>query len=93
MIVARSAVGDRATGLLAAGRTVGILATGPRPHDLPAGVVTLASPDDDDEFARVLYPSLRAADRASLDVVLAILPAPRGIGAAVADRLSRAAAS
>ena len=93
VIVDRSAVGARATGLLAAGETVGIIAPGPPPPDLPVGVVTLASPDDDDEFARVLYPSLRAADRASLDVVLAILPAARGIGAAVADRLSRAAAS
>ncbi len=60
--------------------------------DLPAGVVVLASPATTDEYARVLYGALRAADDAGLDVVVAVPPDARGLGAAVADRLRRAAA-
>jgi L-threonylcarbamoyladenylate synthase len=81
----------RATNLLESGATVGVLALGGGSGDLPDAVVVLASPSDDDEYARVLYPSLRAADAAHLDVVLAVLPEAVRIGAAVADRLQRAA--
>lgn len=91
-LTSAAALAARATSLLAAGSSVGVLALGPRSPDLPAGVVVLASPVDDVEYARVLYPSLRAADRAGLDVVLAVAPDPVRIGAAVADRLERAAA-
>jgi L-threonylcarbamoyladenylate synthase len=44
-------------------------------------------------LARDLYARLRAADDAGMDVVLAVLPAPVGLGAAIADRLRRAAAA
>ena len=83
----------RAAAFLEAGTSVGVLALRTVSDGLPDDVVVLASPADDVEYARVLYPSLRAADRASLDVVLAVAPDPVGIGAAVADRLTRAAAS
>ena len=86
-----AALAARATGLLASGATVGVLALRPPSVDLPAGVVVLASPADDEEFARVLYPALRAADHAGLDVVLAVAPKAVRLGAAVADRLTRAA--
>ena len=85
-----AALAARATGFLASGKTVGVLAIGSLSADLPAGVVALASPADDEEYARVLYPSLRAADHAHLDVVVAVPPESVGIGAAVADRLERA---
>ena len=55
----------------------------------PASV--LAEPVDDADYARHLYRHLRAADAAGLDTVLALVPDEVGIGAAVADRLRRAA--
>ncbi len=60
-----------------------------------AGIVVgvLDAPDDVGEYARVLYQGLRELDRRGVDVILAVPPpATRGLGAAVADRLRRAAA-
>jgi hypothetical protein len=51
----------------------------------------LEPPDDVDEYAQVLYARLRDADRRLLDVVLAVPPRDQGIGAAIGDRLARAA--
>jgi L-threonylcarbamoyladenylate synthase len=62
------------------------------PGALPASAVVLASPRTVEEYARLLYGSLRAADEAGLDVVVAVPPDAGGLGAAVADRLRRAAA-
>jgi L-threonylcarbamoyladenylate synthase len=53
--------------------------------------VVLDSPADAREYARVLYARLRQADRERVDVVLAVPPADAGLGAAVVDRLRRAA--
>jgi L-threonylcarbamoyladenylate synthase len=75
---------------VAAGARVGLLAAVP-PADLPPGVTVLAAPADVDELARDLYRLLRDADRQRVDVLLAVPPEPVGIGAAVADRLARAA--
>jgi len=89
-------VGDaaaRATGLLASGRRVGLLAPAPVPADLPAGVIVLDPPSGVEEYARVLYARLREADRLGLDVLLAVAPPDEGLGAAVVDRLTRAGAS
>lgn len=55
------------------------------------GVTRLDPPRDVDEYARVLYARLREADRLALDVVVVVPPPDTGIGAAVRDRLSRAA--
>ncbi len=85
------AVGARAASLLAEGRRVGVLTLEPSPPALPAGVVVLDPPEDVTQYARVLYARLREADRRRLDVVLAVAPPPAGIGAAIADRLARAA--
>ena len=57
----------------------------------PEGVVRLASPSDDEEFARVLYSALRDADARGLAVVVVVQPIGIGIGAAIRDRLARAA--
>jgi L-threonylcarbamoyladenylate synthase len=92
VLVEARAVGARAAGLLAAGERVGLLMLGPAPSGLPGGLVVLEPPVDVDDFARLLYARLRDADRAALDVVLAVVPPADGVGAAVVDRLTRAAA-
>jgi L-threonylcarbamoyladenylate synthase len=91
IVVEAGAAAARAAALLAGGRRVGVLAADPVPRDLPAGVVVLDPPGDVHEYARVLYARLRDADRQSLDIVLAVPPGDAGIGAAIADRLARAA--
>ncbi len=58
-----------------------------------AGVVRLASPTTHDEFARVLYSALRAADEFGLDIVVVAQPTGDGIATAIRDRLKRAANS
>jgi L-threonylcarbamoyladenylate synthase len=55
------------------------------------GVVRLASPTTHEEFARVLYLALRAADEQGLATVVVAQPAGNGIAIAIRDRLKRAA--
>jgi L-threonylcarbamoyladenylate synthase len=55
------------------------------------GVVRLAAPKTHDEFARVLYSALRAADEKGLATVVVVQPAGEGIAVAIRDRLKRAA--
>jgi L-threonylcarbamoyladenylate synthase len=57
----------------------------------PEGVVRLASPINDEEFARVLYASLRAADESGLTHVVVFQPQNAGIAIAIRDRLRRSA--
>jgi len=57
----------------------------------PEGVIRLASPSSDEEFARVLYAALRAADEQGLAEVVVMQPIGMGIGVAIRDRLIRAA--
>ncbi len=54
-------------------------------------VAELGIPRDSDEYAHDLYRMLRDADARGLDRVIAVVPDPTGLGAAVADRLRRAA--
>jgi L-threonylcarbamoyladenylate synthase len=56
-----------------------------------AGVIRLAAPTTHDEFARVLYSALRAADEKGLNTVVVTQPAGNGIAIAIRDRLKRAA--
>jgi len=56
-----------------------------------AGVVRLAAPTTHDEFARVLYSALRAADEQGLNTVVVAQPEGNGIAIAIRDRLMRAA--
>ncbi len=56
----------------------------------PEGVVRLAAPKSNDEFARVLYAALRAADEQGLKSVVVAQPAGDGIAVAIRDRLKRA---
>lgn len=57
--------------------------------DVP-GAERLAAPRDEDEYAQVLYASLRAADDAGMASVVVVPPPPHGVGVAVRDRLTRA---
>jgi L-threonylcarbamoyladenylate synthase len=55
------------------------------------GVVRLAAPKTHEEFARVLYSALRAADEQGLETVVVAQPVGDGIAVAIRDRLQRAA--
>ena len=57
----------------------------------PSGVIRLASPHSDEEFAQVLYRALREADARGLPEVVVVQPLGVGIAVAIRDRLSRAA--
>jgi L-threonylcarbamoyladenylate synthase len=59
--------------------------------ETPEGVIRLASPSDDEEFARVLYSALRDADARGLAEVVVVQPIGIGIAVAIRDRLARAA--
>jgi L-threonylcarbamoyladenylate synthase len=59
--------------------------------ETPSGVIRLASPDDDEEFAQILYSALREADAQGLSEVVVIQPIGIGIAVAIRDRLARAA--
>ncbi|WP_317987824.1 L-threonylcarbamoyladenylate synthase [Hyalangium gracile] len=72
------------------GLQVGFL--GPSTLSLPRELIRLDIPEDPAGAARLLYLRLREADVAGLDVLVACLPPAQGLGLAVRDRLSRAAA-
>lgn len=56
----------------------------------PDGVIRLAEPRDDEDFARLLYSALRKADDSSLARVIVQQPVGGGIAIAIRDRLLRA---
>jgi L-threonylcarbamoyladenylate synthase len=56
----------------------------------PDGVIRLSSPQSNEEFARVLYTSLRSADEQSLSRVVVQQPSGDDISVAIRDRLLRA---
>ena len=57
----------------------------------PPGVIRLGAPINDEEFARILYASLRTADEQGLAEVVVAQPMGDGIALAIRDRLKRAA--
>jgi L-threonylcarbamoyladenylate synthase len=77
------------------GCRVGLLAMhtapAPRANATDASVTMLDAPADAQEYAHVLYARLREADARGLDVLVVVPPPPLGVGAAVVDRLQRAA--
>ncbi|NBW72843.1 MAG: threonylcarbamoyl-AMP synthase [Microbacteriaceae bacterium] len=58
-------------------------------YETPTGVIRLASPKDNYEYAQQLYAALREADRLGLMRVVAVLPEGDDIAVAVRDRLRR----
>jgi len=59
--------------------------------ETPEGVIRLASPHNDEEFAQIVYSSLRKADAQGLSEIVVMQPTGMGIGVAIRDRLARAA--
>jgi len=59
--------------------------------ETPAGVIRLASPRNDEEFARLLYSALREGDTQGLSEVVVMQPDGNGIAIAIRDRLAKAA--
>jgi L-threonylcarbamoyladenylate synthase len=59
--------------------------------ETPTGVVRLASPSSDEEFAQILYSAFREADAQGLSEVVVVQPIGVGIAVAIRDRLARAA--
>jgi len=60
-------------------------------YPTPPGVIRLASPINNNEYARVLYQALRFADSKKLEKVFVILPIGDDIAVAICDRLQKAA--
>jgi L-threonylcarbamoyladenylate synthase len=58
--------------------------------DSPKGVIRLAQPKDEVEFARVLYQSLRLADIKKIKNVFIVPPPLEGVGVAIYDRIKKA---
>ncbi len=81
---------DRVDAAIARGARVGVLA--PELPNAQGAWVGLLLPRDADAAAHVLYGSLRKLDGRGVDVIFAVPPAALGVGAAVVDRLERAAA-
>ena len=57
----------------------------------PEGVIRLASPLNNDEYAYLLYEALRQGDALKLSNVYAVPPNNEGVGLAINDRLKKAA--
>jgi L-threonylcarbamoyladenylate synthase len=57
----------------------------------PIGAIRLASPKTNEEYAKVLYASLRLADQKKINTIAIILPNSIGIGDAIRDRITKAA--
>ena len=73
----------------------------PRPGDgyialsslpTPEGVIRLAAPLNNEDFARQLYAALREADAQGIDPVVVVQPDGEDIALAIRDRLKRSAA-
>jgi L-threonylcarbamoyladenylate synthase len=89
-IVPPDALVPRAQELAAQGQKVALLgAHGPLSGE--PRIIVLEIPPDAAEFGRSLYAILREVDAVGCDVAVAGLPAEGGLGAAIADRLRRAA--
>jgi L-threonylcarbamoyladenylate synthase len=58
--------------------------------ETPPGVIRLAAPNTDEEFAQILYSALREADARGLIEVVVVQPIGIGIAVAIRDRLARA---
>jgi L-threonylcarbamoyladenylate synthase len=89
-LVACEHVSSRARMVASQGKKVAVIAS--NLLEEPAqGIIVLAAPEGGEALAHELYSLLRRADELGCDVVVSSLPIEDGIGAAVADRLRRAA--
>jgi L-threonylcarbamoyladenylate synthase len=88
-IVTEADLATRAAAWLQQGKRVAVVSRGPAPE--LAGCEVLRAPADEQAFAHELYSMLRRIDELSCDIGLVTLPEEKGLGAAIADRLRRAA--
>ncbi len=88
-LCAAEEAGPLASALAAGTERVGVLSL--TPTEAPGAVKTWDTGGDMELFARSLYHYLREADAEALDVLVVALPPGEGLGAAVRDRLRRAA--
>ena len=58
--------------------------------ETPRGMMRLAAPETEEEFARILYSTFREADRIGLDTLVVYPPSKEGIGVAICERLIKA---
>lgn len=72
------------------GKRTGLLT--PRAMRAPEGVIALIAGETPEAYAALLYDRLREADRLGLDLLVVVPPPAVGVGVAVRDRLTRAAA-
>lgn len=91
-LVGASDVAGRVSELAAAGRRVVAVVAADGPPVTPSALVTVVRHGGVEELARQLYRHLRDADVAGADVIVVVPPRPEGLGAAVVDRLRKAAA-
>jgi L-threonylcarbamoyladenylate synthase len=61
--------------------------------ETPPGVIRLASPKSIEEFAQVLYESLRSGDYQNLEAIYVIQPTGEDLAIAIRDRLARSSNS
>jgi L-threonylcarbamoyladenylate synthase len=88
--LAAAVASERRRGAIAVlAQAAAIARAGVTPGDGVVAVVAL--PDEPAAAARQLYAALRDLDATGVDVIVAALPAEVGLGAAIADRLRRAA--
>jgi len=59
----------------------------------PDGVIRLASPKNNEEYARILYSALRQGDDAGLERIYIDPPEGLGLAVAIRDRITRASSS
>lgn len=90
-LVTSGTIEARARDLVHAGLHVAVLVPSSISAEFPPEVTRLRSPISVDDYAQTLYARLRQADDEATHVLLVIPPEPVGIGAAVIDRLQRAA--
>ncbi len=57
----------------------------------PSGAIRLASPETVDQFARILYQSLRSGDKQGLKRIFVSIPHGDGVAIAIRDRIQKAA--
>lgn len=57
----------------------------------PKGAVRLASPNNNEEFARLMYKALRSGDQQGLRKIVVLQPNGDGLAVAIRDRLGKAA--
>jgi L-threonylcarbamoyladenylate synthase len=68
-----------------------VVVVAPKGFPVPAGLAHLLVPERLEEYAQLLYRTLREVDRQHFDVAVFWVPQATGLGLAIRDRLARAA--